>query len=65
MDIGHLQGKQITLVVGNIGIKGRLKEIKKEYILLESVTMDIYVDPDKVVYVSVEKEDQEEGRILH
>jgi hypothetical protein len=55
MDLKHLTGQDIQLVIGNMAVKGRL---------LDSRGNDVYLDPGKVVYCLVEKEEQEEKRII-
>jgi len=64
MDLKHLTGKEIQVIVGNMAVKGRLKEIKDDYILLESRGNEVYLDPSKIVYVLVEKEQEEEKRVI-
>ncbi len=64
MDLKHLTGQDIQLVIGNMAVKGKLKEVKEDYILLDSRGNDVYLDPDKIVYCLVEKEEQEEKRVI-
>ena len=56
MDISHLLNKEITLNIGNLAIKGRVKEITKDYVLIDSKDIEIYIDPSKINYAALEKD---------
>jgi len=65
MDLNFVLDKIITVNVGNIAVKGRLKEIGKDYILIDTNTMEVYLNPDKIVYFAIEKEEKtKEGVII-
>jgi hypothetical protein len=64
MKLDHLTGQDIQLVIGNCAVKGKLKEVKEDYILLDSRGNDVYIDPGKIVYCLVEKDEQEEKRVI-